>query len=400
MASSKQNKKTFIPYGKQSIDEDDIAAVINVLNSDFLTQGPVIPSFEKAFCNYTGASHAVAVSNATSALHIACLALDVGEGDLVWTSPNSFLSSANCALFCNAQVDFVDIDPNSYNLCADKLAQKLQLAKQEGRLPKVVIPVHFAGQPCDMAKIHALSIQYQFAIIEDASHAVGASYKNHKIGNCEYSDVCIFSFHPVKIITTAEGGLALTNNAVIAAKMRQFACHGTTRTKQDLSDQQQGDWYYEQELLGYNYRMTEMQAALGLSQLSKLDHFIKQRHCLFKNYTTLLTNLDITLPQLSSDSFSALHLYPICLNPSLVPYRKQIFQALREEGIGVQVHYIPIHTQPYYQKLGFSWGDFPISESYYQSCFSLPLYSTLSFEQQERVKQVLENILSHYKITV
>lgn len=399
MTINKQNKKAFIPYGKQSIDDDDIAAVIDVLNSDFLTQGPVIPAFEQAFCDYTGAKHAVAVSNATSALHIACLALGVGEGDLVWTSPNSFLSSANCALFCNAQIDFVDIDPNTYNLCADKLAQKLHLAEQEGHLPKVVIPVHFAGQPCDMASIHALSIKYQFAIIEDASHAVGASYKKHKIGHCEYSDICIFSFHPVKIITTAEGGLALTNNVEIATKMRQFACHGTTRLKNDLSNQQQGDWYYEQERLGYNYRMTEMQAALGLSQLTKLDHFIEQRHHLFEHYSILLTGLDITLPQLNSNAVSALHLYPICLNPSLVPYRKQIFQALREEGIGVQVHYIPIHTQPYYQALGFAWGDFPISERYYQSCFSLPLYSTLSFEQQERIKQVLEDILNQFKET-
>jgi len=392
-----QNNGEFIPYGKQSIDDEDIAAVINVLHSDFLTQGPVIPSFEQAFCDYTGANFAVAVSNATAALHVACLALGVGEGDLVWTSPNSFLSSANCALFCNAQINFVDIDPNTYNLCAEKLAQKLHLAQQEGCLPKVVIPVHFAGQPCDMARIHALSIQYQFSIIEDASHAVGASYQKHKIGYCEYSDICIFSFHPVKIITTAEGGLALTNNTDIASRMRQFACHGTTRIKDEFTDQEQGDWYYEQEYLGYNYRMTEMQAALGLSQLSKLDGFIEQRHRLFENYSTLLNSLDITLPQLSSDSVSALHLYPICLSPNLVPFRKQIFQALREEGIGVQVHYIPIHTQPYYQKLGFSWGNFPISENYYLSCFSLPLYSTLSFEQQDRVKQVLEDTLNKFK---
>ena len=399
MTINKTASKEFIPYGKQSIDSEDINAVIKVLESDFLTQGPVIPAFEKAFCEYTGAKHSVAVANATAALHIACLALSVSKGDYVWTSPNSFLSSANCALFCGARIDFVDIDASSYNLCADKLAIKLKQAKKDGKLPKVVIPVHFAGQPCDMEKIHALSIEYQFSIIEDASHAVGATYKNDKIGKCKFSDICIFSFHPVKIMTTAEGGLALTNNAKLAQAMRKFASHGTTRNRDELVNQQEGDWYYEQESLGFNYRMTEMQAALGVSQLSKLDIYIEQRHKLFHNYSKLLAHLDIRLPSLNPDSISSIHLYPICLNSALTPYRKEIFQAMRAEGIGIQVHYIPIHTQPFYQELGFNWGDFPIAEYYYLSCFSLPLYFSLSFAQQERIQQTLEDIINRYSVS-
>ena len=398
MASKMQkNKSAFIPYGKQSIDADDIAAVTAVLESDFLTQGPTIPAFEKAFCQYTGATYSVAVANATAALHIACLALGVGKGDDVWTSPNSFLSSANCALFCGANIDFVDIDPHTYNLCSDALEKKLQQAKSHNKLPKVVIPVHFAGQPCDMASIHALSLEYGFAIIEDASHAVGASYQEKKVGSCQFSDICIFSFHPVKIITSAEGGLAFTNSELLADKMRKFACHGTTRHPDELINQQEGAWYYEQQSLGYNYRMTELQAALGLSQLSKLDQFITTRHALFENYSSILAHLDIHLPTLNKGSISALHLYPICLSDELTPYRKAIFQTLRDKGIGVQVHYIPIHTQPYYQNLGFAWGDFPKAERYYQSCISLPLYASLSHDQQNQVRDVLEGVLAEYK---
>lgn len=396
MTLNKATEASFIPYGKQSIDSADIDAVVEVLKSDFLTQGPVIPAFEKAFCDYTGAHSAIAVANATAALHIACLALEIGENDLVWTSPNSFLSSANCALFCNAKIDFVDIDPHTFNLCAKKLAEKLAFAEREGKLPKVVIPVHFAGQPCDMQEIHALSLRYNFSIIEDASHAVGASYRDKKIGACEYSDICVFSFHPVKIITTAEGGLALTNKPALAHKMRKFACHGTVREENQLSDRGQGSWYYEQQSLGYNYRMTEMQAALGLSQLAKLDHFIALRHQLFENYSRLLADLDIHLPKLKEGLHSALHLYPICLSTKLTPHRKAIFQSLRSQGIGVQIHYIPIHTQPYYQNLGFRRGDFPNAENYYECCLSLPLYSSLSFEQQESVKQTLGQTLSHF----
>lgn len=397
MTLKKAIEPSFIPYGKQSIDKDDINAVIDVLKSDFLTQGPVITAFEKAFCEYTGAHNAVAVANATAALHIACLALEVEGNDIIWTSPNSFLSSANCALFCNAKVDFVDIDSSTYNLCVKKLAEKLAIAEQKGKLPKVIIPVHFAGQPCDMQAIYTLSLKYNFSIIEDASHAVGAAYQGQKVGSCEYSDICVFSFHPVKIITTAEGGLASTNNPVLANKMRKYACHGITREQNEVLDKDQGDWYYEQQTLGFNYRMTEIQAALGLSQLSKLDAFIEQRHTLFHNYSSLLSSLDITLPLLQKENYSSLHLYPICLSKKLTPFRKQIFQELRSKGIGVQIHYIPIHTQPYYQNLGFSWGDFPHAENYYHSCISLPLYSDLTFELQERVRETLRNVLNNFE---
>ena len=383
----------FIPYGKQSIDDSDIDAVITVLKSDFLTQGPVIKRFEESFCKFSGAKFGVAVSNATAALHIACLSLGVGKGDIVWTSPNSFIASANCARFCDADVDFVDIDVNTYNLCPVKLEQKLIKAKLDGCLPKVVIPVHFAGQPCDMARIFELSKLYQFAVIEDASHAVGASYEDNLIGSCEFSDICVFSFHPVKIITTGEGGLALTNNPTLEKSMRSYACHGIERSKEDLFDQEQGEWYYEQQSLGFNYRMTELQAALGLSQLEKVTSFVKKRHQLFEQYNYLLRNLDLQLPCVINHTYSSVHLYPIILSKRLTPYKKWIFSELRREGIGVQTHYIPIHTQPYYQKLGFSWGDFPAAESYYQNSISLPMYSDLTLPQQTHIVNVLEQIL-------
>lgn len=383
----------FIPYGKQSIDDKDIDAVISVLKSDFLTQGPVIQRFEESFCEYTGAKFSLAVCNATAALHVACLALKVTSGDIVWTSPNSFIASANCARFCGADVDFVDIDETSYNLCPVKLEQKLAKAKRDGKLPKVVIPVHFAGQPCDMAKIFELSKIYGFAIIEDASHAVGAQYQDQLIGSCEFSDICIFSFHPVKIITSGEGGLALTNSPELDKSMRSFACHAIERTTEDLIDQEQGEWYYEQQALGFNYRMTELQAALGLSQLEKVTSFVKKRHQLFEQYNYLLKDLDIHLPHIFDNSYSSVHLYPIRLSKRLVPYKKWIFSTLRRLGIGVQTHYIPIHTQPYYKSLGFSWGDFPVAESYYQSSISLPMYSDLTLHQQTHITQVLEQIL-------
>jgi UDP-4-amino-4,6-dideoxy-N-acetyl-beta-L-altrosamine transaminase len=387
----------FIPYGRQSISEDDIAAVVKSLRSDFLTQGPCVSEFEQAIATKVGASFGVAANSATSALHLACLALDVGAGDRVWTSPNTFIASANCARYCGASVDFVDIDPRTYNMCANKLAQKLEAAKLKGTLPKVVIPVHFAGQSCDMAAIHALSKTYGFHIIEDASHAIGATYQGDCVGNGAFSDICIFSFHPVKIITSAEGGMAVTNNQQLANHMRTHASQGTTKSPNELT-QMPGDWYYEQHTLGFNYRMTELQAALGLSQLSKLDAFITKRHELFAHYVELLGDLPITLPFQSESTRSSLHLFPILLPRQHTQKRKAIFDTLHQANIGVQVHYIPVHTQPYYQAQGFQHGDFPVAEDYYQRTLSLPLFIGLSNAQQNRVAQVLRQALADHGV--
>jgi UDP-4-amino-4,6-dideoxy-N-acetyl-beta-L-altrosamine transaminase len=382
----------FIPYGRQSISEDDIAAVVKSLRSDFLTQGPCVSEFEQAICTKVGASYGVAANSATSALHLACLALGVGAADTVWTSPNTFIASANCARYCGANVDFVDIDSRTYNMCANKLAEKLAIAKTQDKLPKVVIPVHFAGQSCDMEAIHLLSKVYGFRIIEDASHAIGAKYQDNYVGNGAFSDICIFSFHPVKIITSAEGGMAITNDEQLAKHMRTHAQQGTTKSVDELT-QTPGDWYYEQHTLGFNYRMTELQAALGLSQLSRLDDFIERRHQQFANYKALLKNLPITLPYQADDNYSALHLFPILLPEHNKAARKGVFDILRQAGIGTQVHYIPVHTQPYYQELGFKQGDFPIAEDYYARTLSLPLFADLTYAQQERVALILKHAL-------
>jgi UDP-4-amino-4,6-dideoxy-N-acetyl-beta-L-altrosamine transaminase len=316
-----------IPYGKQSISQDDINSVISVLQSDFLTQGPQVPLFEKVVANYCGVDYGIAVNSATSALHIACLALGLGKGDLLWTSPNSFVASANCGLYCGAKVDFVDIDQQTYNLSTKELEKKLILAKQKNKLPKIVIPVHFAGQSCDMKKIYSLSQEYGFYIIEDASHAIGGKYLDKYIGSCQYSDITVFSFHPVKIITTAEGGLATTNNASIAKKMSLYRSHGITRDQKLMSKVSEGDWYYQQIGLGFNYRMTELQAALGSSQINRLDEFIDKRHSLQKRYDTLLKDLPIVLPYQSQDAYSALHLYPVLIELEKAGKgRKKIFQ--------------------------------------------------------------------------
>lgn len=382
----------FIPYGRQSISDADIAEVVRVLKSDYLTQGPSVTAFEQALADKVGAQFAVAANSATSSLHLACLALGVGVGDTVWTSPNTFIASANCARYCGAEVDFVDIDPRTYNLCADKLAEKLAHAKQNNTLPKVVIAVHFAGQSCDMQAIHGLSQEYGFAIIEDASHAIGGLYQDLPIGDCRYSDICVFSFHPVKIITSGEGGMAVTNNVDLAKHMRTHAQQGTTKSPDELT-QSPGDWYYEQHTLGFNYRMTEMQAALGLSQLARIDDFIARRHQQLATYEKLLKGFPITLPHQAIDNHSALHLYPILLPEHNKAARKGVFDILRQAGIGTQVHYIPVHTQPYYQALGFQSGDFPIAEDYYSRTLSLPLFADLTLAQQERVALILKHAL-------
>jgi len=383
-----------IPYGKQNISKKDIDVVIDVLKSDFLTQGPQVPLFEKAITDYCHAHFGVAVNSATSALHIACLSLGLGEGDYLWTSPNTFVASANCALYCGAEVDFVDIDPKTYNLCAKALEEKLTLAKQDNKLPKIVIPVHFAGQSCDMKRIYQLSQEYDFKIIEDASHAIGGKYLDKPVGGCQYSDMTIFSFHPVKIITTAEGGLATTNQADLAERMQLFRSHGVTRDPKLMTKEADGGWYYQQVELGFNYRMTELQAALGTSQMQRLDEFVEKRHELQQRYHKLLAGLPIKLPKQSPDSYSALHLYPIQLE--LEKIRKshaQIFDELRRNGLGVNVHYIPVHLQPYYENMGFKLGSFPEVESYYNKAISVPLYYGLSFEQQDQVVEILKKAL-------
>lgn len=379
---------TFIPYGRQDITDEDIQLVIDVLKSDYLTQGPVVPTFEQAVSKYVGAKYACAMNSATSALHVACLALGLGEGDWLWTTPNTFVASANCGRYCGANVDFVDIDPQTYNMSPTSLEQKLKQAKLVGRLPKIVVPVDFAGQSCDMLRIKSLSEQYGFYIIEDASHAIGGNYKGKKIGNGEFADITIFSFHPVKIITTAEGGMALTNDAKIAEKLQLFRSHGITRDAQLMTHISDGDWYYQQIELGLNYRMTELQAALGVSQLKRIEQYVARRHQLVNRYNQLLSGLPLTLPYQHQDNYSAYHLYAIVLHD--MSKRKQLFDSLRAKNIGVNVHYIPVHTQPYYQNLGHKKGDYPEAEAYYAGAISLPLYATLSDEQQDYVVECIK----------
>lgn len=383
-----------IPYGRQEITQADIDAVVGVLQSDFLTQGPMVPRFEKSVAQHVGARHALAVNSATSALHIACLALGLGPGDRLWTSPVTFVASANCGLYCGAQVDFVDIDPRTYNLCPKALACKLEQAEREGTLPKVVVPVHLCGQPCDMQAIHALGQRYGFKIIEDASHAIGGKYQGEFIGNGRYSDITVFSFHPVKIITTAEGGMALANNAELANKMALLRSHGITRDPAQMTHEADGPWYYQQIDLGFNYRMTELQAALGVSQMERLDDYVARRHELAARYGALLAGLPVTLSWQHPDSYSGLHLYVIRLQREhIAKTHRQVFDALREQGIGVNLHYIPVHTQPYYQQMGFKAGDFPEAERYYAEAVSLPMYSTLTDVQQDRVVTALTKAL-------
>jgi UDP-4-amino-4,6-dideoxy-N-acetyl-beta-L-altrosamine transaminase len=383
-----------IPYGKQDIKQTDIDSVLNVLQSDFLTQGPQGPLFEKIVSDYCGTEYGVAVNSATSALHIACLALGLREGDWLWTSPNSFVASANCGLYCDARIDFVDIDKQTYNMSVEELEKKLAQAKQENKLPKILIPVHFSGQSCDMKKIHSLSKEYGFKVIEDASHAIGGKYLDEPIGGCQYSDITVFSFHPVKIITTAEGGMATTNSKELAEKMQLYRSHGTTRNEKLMTKEADGSWYYQQVDLGFNYRMTELQAALGVSQVQRLDEFVARRHVLQERYDSLLNGLPIIRPYQDKHSFSALHLYPIQIDLNKVSKnREQIFNELRENGIGVNVHYIPIHTQPYYLQFGFREGDFPNSESYYSRTISLPLFHAMTVEQQDEVCDVLKRVL-------
>jgi UDP-4-amino-4,6-dideoxy-N-acetyl-beta-L-altrosamine transaminase len=414
-----------IPYGRQEITQKDIDAVVEVLKSDFITQGPKVPEFEQAVADKVTAKHAVAANSATSALHLACRALGVEEGDWVWTSPITFVASANCARYCGAEVDLVDIDPHTYNMSVNALENKLEKAEQAGRLPKLVIPVHLCGQSCEMAAIANLAVRYGFSVIEDASHAIGGYYRNEPIGNCRYSDITVFSFHPVKIITTGEGGMAVTNREDLAERMALLRSHGITRNisptgnhrAQSLESQAASDlhseicslnastkdmspapsYYYEQIDLGYNYRMTDLQAALGLQQLERLDEFVAKRHELAKKYDRKLAGLPVVFPFQHPDTYSALHLYPIRLRLTRIKCtRREVFEELRRQGIGVNVHYIPVHLQPYYQGMGFEPGMFPEAEKYYQEAITLPLFPAITEKQQNKVANALRDAIDLY----
>ncbi len=385
----------YIPYGRQDINQQDIDAVVEVLKSTWLTQGPVVPRFEEKVAQYCGAASAVAVNSATSALHIACRALGLGPGDWLWTSPNTFVASANCGLYCEAQVDFVDIDPQTYNMSVTALEEKLAKAEQEGCLPKIVIPVHFAGQPCDMQSIAELAQRYGFKVIEDASHAIGGRYQNEPIGNCRYSDITVFSFHPVKIITTGEGGMALSNDAKLVRQMRLLRSHGITSEADEMTYVPDGLWYYQQIELGFNYRMTDIHAALGLSQMQRLDEFVTKRQAIAKRYDVLLAELPVVIPWRHSDNYSALHLYVIRLDlRKVTKTQRNVFEALRAAGIGVNLHYIPVYRQPYYAGLNFKPGYCPEAEQYYSETISLPIYPALTEVEQDQVVTTLEAVIN------
>lgn len=382
---SSEDTKT-IPYGRQNISDEDVGAVVDILKSDWLTQGPAVEQFEKAVATYCGARYAVAVNSATSALHIACLAAKLGPDGCLWTSPNTFVASANCALYCGGGVDFVDIDPRTYNLDVDELARKLEDARHLNRLPQVVIPVHFAGMSCQMDRIAELAEKYRFTVIEDASHAIGGRFAGGAVGSCRFSAMTVFSFHPVKIITTGEGGMVLTNDRSLYDRLIRLRSHGITRDDSQMADVSHGPWYYQQVELGFNYRLTDFQAALGLSQLRRLDAFVSRRHVLANRYNEALKDLPLVLPWQHPDAYSAFHLYVVRLKlDKISSTRREIFESMRRLGILVNVHYIPVHTQPYYRELGFSSGDFPESEHYYRETLSLPLYADLSESDQDRV---------------
>lgn len=383
-----------IPYSRQEIRKDDIYEVKKVLRSDLITQGPIVPLFEKKISEYAGSKYAIAVNSATSALHIACISLRLGQGDWLWTSPNTFVASANCALYCGAKIDFVDIDSKTYNMCIDALHAKLIKASKSGKLPKIVIPVHFGGYPCEMQKIYKLSKKFDFKVIEDASHAIGSSYNKSKIGSCKYSDITIFSFHPVKIITTGEGGMALTNNKALSDHMRRLRTHGITKDKKLMKKRPNDEiWNYQQIELGFNYRMSDIQAALGVSQLIRLDSYTKKRNKIAEYYNKKLNDLKIKLPYKSSKIYSSYHLYPI-----LLKNQKQVFENLKHNGIIANLLYIPVHRQPYFENLGFKLGDFPNSEQFHKEVVCLPIFPTLTLQNQNKIISCLKKILESNEI--
>ena len=383
-----------IPYGKQDIEQTDIDCVVDVLKSDFLTQGPQVPLFEKTVSDYCGSKFGVAVNSATSALHIACLALGLGKNDWLWTSPNTFVASANCGLYCGANVDFVDIDPMTYNMSVDALTIKLQKAEKLGKLPKIVVPVHFAGQPCNMPAIYSLSKRYDFKIIEDASHAIGASYNKTKVGSCAHSDITVFSFHPVKIITTAEGGMTLTNDEEIYSRISRFRTHGITNDKTKMEERPKNEiWNYQQIDLGFNYRMNDIQAALGLNQMKRVDKFVNSRTKIAKYYNDELKELPLTTPWQAPYSDSSYHLYPILINSTKCgKSQRQVYDELRKNDIAVNLHYTPVHRHPYYANLGFKKNDFPVAEKFHQEVISIPIYPSLQDKHKDHVVKTLRNV--------
>ncbi len=383
-----------IPYGRQEITEEDISEVEKVLRSDYLTQGEAVPKFEKSVAGYCGVNYGIAVNSATSALHISCVALNLSPGDWLWTSPNTFVASANCAIYCGANIDFVDIDPNTYNMSIESLSDKLKKADKLGKLPKIVIPVHFAGQPCNMPAIHDLSKRYGFKIIEDASHAIGASYDKKKIGSCLHSDITVFSFHPVKIITTAEGGMALTNNEEVADRLSRLRTHGITKDKKRMIKKSDNEiWNYQQIELGFNYRMNDIQGTLGLSQMKRIDKYIHRRHEIAKKYDLELKKLPVKTPWQSPKAYSSYHLYPIILRDNLGNNsQKKLYEQLNKNKIAANLHYIPVHRHPYYENLGFKKNDFPEAEKFHQKAISIPIYATLKNDQQEHIIKTLKEV--------
>jgi len=388
------NKK--IKYGRQDVTQDDIEAVNEVLRSDWLTQGPMIPAFEETISNYCNASFAVATNSSTSALHIACLALGLGDGDILWTCPNTFVASSNAGLYCGANIDFIDCDSETYNIDIKKLEERLSVAKSENNLPKVVMPVHLTGQSCEMESIFKLSQEYGFRIIEDASHAIGGEYKGAKVGSCEYSDITVFSFHPVKIITTGEGGMALTNDAKIFNKLQKFRSHGITSDQEEMYSRPANEiWNYQQVCLGYNYRMTDISAALGISQMERLDQYISTRHLIANKYNAALAKLPLITPFQHKDTYSSYHLYVIRLElDKLSRSQKEIHDSLIETGINVNLHYIPVYRQPFYEKMGFKKGYCPEAEKYHETAISIPIYPTLNDSDQDWVINSLVKLLS------
>ena len=383
-----------IPYGKQDITSADINAVVESLKLDFITQGDVVPRFEKSVCDYTNAKYGIATNSATSALHIACLALGLKKGDYLWTTPITFVATANCGLYCGSKVDFVDIDPKTYNISPKALEEKLIQAEKEGKLPKIVIPVHFAGQSCEMRLIYKLSQKFGFKIIEDASHAIGGRYDDYSVGSCKYSSITVFSFHPVKIVTTGEGGMAVTNSSLLADKMRLFRSHGITRDRKLMSKDSEGDWYYQQINLGYNYRMTDIHAALGVSQMQRIDQFISNRYEIKERYDSKLVDMPVIIPFQNIKTKSSFHLYPIQIKYEVVGRsHKQLFHDMRALDIGVNLHYIPVHLQPYYGNMGFKEGDFPNAEKYYSRAMSIPIFNTMTYSQQDKVVDALQKVL-------
>ena len=382
----------YIPYGKQTIQEDDIKSVLNTLKSDFITQGPLIKKFKGLLSNKVNAKYCAVMNSATSALHVSCLSLNLCSRDILWTVPNSFVASANCGVYCGAKIDFVDINIKTGIIDIENLKEKLKIAHKKNKLPKIVIPVHFAGQPSDQIEIWKLSKKYGFKIIEDASHSLGASYKNEPVGSCKWSDITVFSFHPVKIITSAEGGAALTNDLKIHNKLKQYSSHGITKDKSKMQFSIKYDWYYEQQYLGYNYRLSDLHAALGISQLKKLNTFVNKRNKIAKNYNKKLNRELIELPQIVKNINSSYHLYVIRIREDMFPnMRNKVFKLLRKKGILVNVHYIPIHLHPFYRKLGFKKGDFPISEQYSNEAISLPIFPNLSNREQDYIIDVIHS---------